>query len=76
MSHASVARQEWGPRPVTRVKKAGTLVPRVVRAVAVRAVGAIVLAIVGAIVVVLVSAIVLRLLVRVSTSSLTQSARA
>jgi hypothetical protein len=51
MSHASVARQEWGPRPVTRVKKAGTLLPRVVRAIVLSIIGAFVLAFVGALMV-------------------------
>jgi hypothetical protein len=51
MSHASVARQEWGPRPVTRVKKAGTLLPRVVRAIVLSIIGAVLLAFVGALMV-------------------------
>ena len=50
MSHASVARQEWGPRPA-RVKKAGTLLPRVARAIVLSIIGAVVLAFVGAMVV-------------------------
>ena len=51
MSHASVARREWGPRPVARVKKVGTLLPRVVRAIVLSIIGAVVLAFVGAMVV-------------------------